>query len=147
MSGGNPVGTAPSLLTEEDKTGIYTDMKRIETIKNKEFLYLLADVKEEVMKIYGDKVNQLILFGSYARDEQDPESDIDIMILVNGSEEELKKNSPLVADIMAELSMKHEKLISLTQVPYQRYREYLDVLPYYQNVHNEGVEIYGKKTA
>ena len=122
-------------------------MKTIEIIKNKEFLALLTDVKEEVIKICGDKLSQLILFGSYARNEPDPESDIDIMILVEGSEEELRRNRLLVADIMAELSMKHEELISLTQVPYNRYREYLDVLPYYQNVYNEGVEIYGQKTA
>lgn len=122
-------------------------MKTIATIKNKEFLYILSDVKEEVIKVFGDKLRQLILFGSYARNEPDPESDIDIMILADESEEELRSNRPLVADIMAELSMKHEKLISLTQVPYSRYSEYLDVLPFYWNVYNEGVEIYGKKTA
>jgi len=69
------------------------------------------------------------------------------MILADESEEELRNSRPLVADIMAELSMKHEKLISITQVPYRRYSEYLDVLPFYRNVNNEGVEIYGKKTA
>lgn len=122
-------------------------MKTIETIKNKEFLGILADVKEEVIKLFGEKLRQLILFGSYARDESDPESDIDIMILADESEEELRSNRPLVADIMAELSMKHEILISITQVPYRRYSEYLDVLPFYRNVYNEGVEIYGKKTA
>jgi predicted nucleotidyltransferase len=122
-------------------------MKTIETIKSKDFLDLLFDVKEEIIKVFGDKLRQLVLFGSYARDEADPESDIDIMILAEESEEELRENRPLVADIMAELTMKHEKLISLTQVPYRRYNEYLDVLPFYRNVYNEGVEIYGKKTA
>ena len=122
-------------------------MKTISTIKNKEFLTVLSDVKAEVLKLFGDKLRQLILFGSYARNEQDNDSDIDIMILAEESEEELRKNRPLVADIIGELSMKHEKLISLTQVPYMRYREYLDVLPFYRNVHDEGVEIYGKKTA
>lgn len=122
-------------------------MKTIETINNKEFLDVLFDVKVKVLKVFGDRLKQLILFGSYARNEPDPESDIDIMILVEESEEELRGNRPLVADIMAELSMKHEKLISLTQVPYNRYSEYLDVLPFYRNVYNEGVEIYGKKTA
>jgi predicted nucleotidyltransferase len=122
-------------------------MKTITSITNKEFLNILADVKTEVIKIFGEKLRQLILFGSYARNEQDPESDIDIMILAEESEEELRKNRPLVANIIAELSMKHEKLISLMQVPYTRYNDYLDILPFYRNVYDEGVEIYGKKTA
>ncbi|MCP5107132.1 MAG: nucleotidyltransferase domain-containing protein [bacterium] len=122
-------------------------MKTINTIKNDEFLNILSDVKEEVINLFGDSLRQLILFGSYARNQQDPESDIDIMILAEESEDELRKNRPMVVDIMAELSMKHEKLISLTQVPYTRYNEYLDVLPFYRNVYDEGVEIYGKKTA
>lgn len=122
-------------------------MKTITTITNNEFLNILVDVKAEVIKLFGEKLRQLILFGSYARNEQDPESDIDIMILAEESEEELRKNRPLVANIIAELSMKHEKLISLTQVPYTRYHEYLDILPFYRNVYDEGVEIYGKKTA
>ncbi len=122
-------------------------MKTISTIKSKEFLRILSDVKVEVLKVFGDKLRQLILFGSYARNEQDNESDIDIMILAEESEVELRKNRPLVADIIAELTMKHEKLISITQVPYKRYHEYLDVLPFYRNVYEEGVEIYGKKSA
>lgn len=122
-------------------------MKTIETIKNKEFLEILSDVKLEVINLFGDKLKQLVLFGSYARNESDPESDIDIMILVDESEEELRSRRPLVTDIMAELSMKHDKLVSLTQVPYRRYNEYLDVLPFYRNIYREGIEIYGKKTA
>jgi predicted nucleotidyltransferase len=89
----------------------------------------------------------LILYGSYARNEQDPESDIDIMILVDENEEILRKYRRKVVDIMTELSLKYDKLISLTREPYSRYYEYLDVLPYFRNIYDEGVEIYGKKTA
>jgi len=124
-----------------------TIMKTINVIDNKEFLTILADVKVEVIKLFGEKLQQLVLFGSYARNEQDSESDVDIMILAEEGEDELRKNRPLVANIIAELSLKHEKLISLTQVPYTRYHEYLDILPFYRNVYDEGVEIYGKKTA
>lgn len=122
-------------------------MRSIKTIKDKEFLRILHEVKREIVKIFGNKLRHLILFGSYARDEQDTESDIDIMLLVEESEEELRRNRYLIVDIMAELSMKHDKLISLTQVPYNRYNEYIDVLPFYRNVYEEGVEIYGQKTA
>jgi predicted nucleotidyltransferase len=122
-------------------------MKPIDTIKSKPFLHVLDEVKEELIKIFGDKLRHLILYGSYARNEQDPESDIDIMILVEESEEALRKYRYIVSDVMAELSLKHDKLISLIEIPYTRYNEYLDVLPFYRNVYDEGIEIYGRKTA
>lgn len=122
-------------------------MKTISTIDDPRLLALLIDVKEETVKIFGDRLKQLILFGSYARDEQDPESDIDIMILVQETEQGLRQYKYIIADIMGELSLKYEKLISLIEVPYNRYTRYLDVLPFYRNVRDEGVEIYGRDAA
>ena len=122
-------------------------MKTISTIADPRLLAILIDVREETVKIFGDRLKQLILFGSYARDEQDPESDIDIMILVQETEKRLRTYKYIIADIMGELSLKYEKLISLIEVPYNRYTRYLDVLPFYRNVHDEGVEIYGRDAA
>ncbi len=119
-------------------------MKSLNTIDDKKLFTILLDVKYEIKKIFGDKLVQLILFGSYARDQHEPGSDIDIMILVQESEEKLRKYKYVIADIMAELSLKHEKLISLIEIPYNRFIHYLDVLPFYKTVHDEGVEIYGK---
>lgn len=123
-------------------------MKPIDAIKGEPFLNVLLDeVTEEVLKIFGEKLRHLILYGSYARNEQDPESDIDIMILVDESEEETIVSRNIVRNIIADLSLKHDRLISVIEVPYKRFNEYLDVLPFYKNVYNEGVEIYGKKAA
>ena len=122
-------------------------MKDIETIKDKRFLAILAEVKEEVLKLYGDKLEQLILYGSYARNEQDPGSDIDIMILIDGDEVALRKYRHKIVDIMTDLSLKYDTFISLTKETFSRYNEYLDVLPYFRNIYNEGIEIYGKKAA
>jgi len=122
-------------------------MKSIKTIKDKRFLAILSEVKEEVLKLYGDKLEQLILYGSYARNEQEPESDIDIMILVDEDEAALRKYRDKIVDIMTNLSLKYDTFISLTKETVSRYNEYLDILPYFKNVYNEGIEIYGKKAA
>ena len=87
------------------------------------------------------------LYGSWARDEQNSESDIDIMILVDETEAALKGYRHKIVDIMTDLSLKHDTVISFTRESNSRYNEYLDVLPFYQNIYNEGIEIYGKKTA
>ncbi len=122
-------------------------MKNIETIKDKRFRAILSDVEKEVLKLFGNKLKQLILYGSYARNQQDPESDIDIMILVDENENILRKYNYKIADIMTDLSLKYDTFISLTEETYNRYNEYLDVLPFFSNIYNEGIEIYGKKTA
>jgi predicted nucleotidyltransferase len=122
-------------------------MKSIETIKDKRFLAILSEVKEEILKLYGDKLEQLILYGSYARNEQEPESDIDIMIFWDEDEAALRKYRDKIVDIMTNLSLKYDTFISLTKETVSRYNEYLDALPYFKNVYNEGIEIYGKKAA
>lgn len=119
-------------------------MKSIETIKDKRFLTILHEVKEEVLKLFGEKLSQLILYGSYARNEHDPESDIDIMILVDESETKLREYRSKIVDIMTDLSLKYDTIISFNRQTSKRYNDYLDVLPLFQNIHNEGVEIYGK---
>lgn len=121
-------------------------MKRFENIPSRRFRSILADVKIEVLKLFGKRLRQLILYGSYARNEQEPDSDIDIMLLVDESDSALRKYTYQIANIMTNLSLKHNIFISITEETFKRYYEYLDVLPFYRNIYNEGIEIYGKET-
>lgn len=50
---------------------------------------LLADYLAEIQKIYGLHLKSVILYGSYARGDYTPESDVDIMILVDLPDDEL----------------------------------------------------------
>lgn len=50
---------------------------------------LIKQYVEEVRKIYGVHVRQINLYGSYARGDFRPDSDVDIMILVDMSDLEL----------------------------------------------------------
>lgn len=122
-------------------------MKNIDTIKDERFRAILSEVETEIKKLFGTKLKQLILYGSYARNQQDPESDIDIMILVDENENTLRKYNYKIADIMTHLSLKHDTFISLTDETYSRYNDYLDILPFFHNIAAEGIEIYGQKTA
>ena len=51
---------------------------------------LIEQYVEAVKKIYGSHVRQIILYGSYARGDFQSDSDVDIMILVDMSDFELK---------------------------------------------------------
>jgi predicted nucleotidyltransferase len=46
---------------------------------------ILRELKKGLVQIYGDQLNAVYLFGSFARGEGKlPDSDIDVMIVLNG---------------------------------------------------------------
>jgi uncharacterized protein len=45
---------------------------------------VLAIVREEVPKLYGERLKRLMLYGSRARGDEHAESDYDILVLVSG---------------------------------------------------------------
>ncbi len=119
-------------------------MKDVSIIKDEKILKILFELKKIMQKLFGNKLREIILYGSYARGEQDNESDIDIMILVDENEENLRKYRYKIADIMGELSLKNDTLISITEATYKQYNEYLEILSFYKNIYYEGIEIYGR---
>jgi type I restriction enzyme S subunit len=44
---------------------------------------LLAEFKRELERIYGDRLKGVFLYGSRARGETDPESDVDVLIVLD----------------------------------------------------------------
>ena len=44
---------------------------------------LLAEVRAGLSAIYGDRLRGMYLYGSYARGEQDAESDVDVLVVLN----------------------------------------------------------------
>ena len=52
---------------------------------------LLKQYVETIRKIYGSHLRQVILYGSYARGDYNSESDIDIMILLDLSDIDIKE--------------------------------------------------------
>ena len=49
----------------------------------------LADFQRRLLALFPNEISQLILFGSYARGEAAPDSDVDVMVVVKWNEERL----------------------------------------------------------
>jgi len=63
---------------------------------------LLNELKQGLELIYGDQLQGVYLFGSYARGEQDSESDLDILIILDDFERystEVKRTGELVSNL------------------------------------------------
>ncbi len=55
----------------------------------------LDDFQRRLLELFPNEINQLILYGSYARGEATPDSDVDVMVVVKWSEERLSDGAIL----------------------------------------------------
>jgi len=92
--------------------------------------------------ILGDKLRRIILYGSYARGDFNNESDVDIMILADINNDEAHYYDEKICEITSELGIANNIMISAYLKNKKAFDESLPILPFYQNVLEEGVEIY-----
>lgn len=104
---------------------------------------VLAELEKHLRIIYGDKLKKIVLYGSYARNDQDSDSDMDIMVLLDMSEQEIKKRHDQVLDLIVELTTRYGVVVSIIGNNHDYFYEWLETLPFFKNVYSEGVEIYG----
>lgn len=101
-------------------------------------------LEEFVMTIkpyLGNEIQSIVLYGSYARGDFNAQSDLDIMILVGSSENDIKKYENNVYDCAFELELKYGKVISPVIKNQQFFEYWSDTLPFYKNIVKEGVKI------
>lgn len=101
------------------------------------------NVVDAVVELLEDKIEKIILYGSYARNDFDIESDIDIMIILNCSQEEVKQYRKQVCKIASRIGLEHDIEVSLLLRDKSSFENGLNILPFYQNVQREGVTLYG----
>lgn len=119
-------------------------MKNISAIKNTFTLQVVEDIKREISAAMGDELKEIILYGSYARNDQTDDSDIDIVVLLDGDISNKPAIREKLADIKVDLSLKYDVVISIIIKKYNQYLKNRDFVPFYSNIYNEGVEIYGR---
>lgn len=111
-------------------------------MQDKKIRAMLMEMSELLEKVYKDKLKAVILYGSMARGTATEESDVDVMILVDGTEQELRKFEDSLSDISTDISLKYYKVLSIIDVSYQEYDKWKTVSPFYKNVSQEGVILY-----
>ncbi|MGY3666923.1 MAG: nucleotidyltransferase domain-containing protein [Roseburia sp. 1XD42-69] len=104
---------------------------------------LLGQYVEEVKTIYGERLKSVILYGSYARGDFRPDSDIDIMILVDLADMEIEKYSKQLSWSTYDFNEEHDTDIKPIAKSNTHFKKWLGIHPFYTNVQKEGVELYG----
>lgn len=103
---------------------------------------LLQQYVEDVHMIYGQRLKAVILYGSYARGDFRPESDIDIMILVDLTDEEIKEKGHALSDLTFDYNFDNNLGIMPIVKNQEHFNKWLRAYPFYNNVKKEGIELY-----
>ncbi|MBQ9521480.1 MAG: nucleotidyltransferase domain-containing protein [Oscillospiraceae bacterium] len=109
-----------------------------------------AQVQETVRQLHDGmtilfpgEVMDVILYGSYARGEAQPGSDLDVMVLLDTSREDIAKRKWDISGVGFELSLDCGVMVSLFVENRTFFQTFLPALPFFQNVSKEGIRFYG----
>lgn len=99
---------------------------------------LLVEFKIALKKIYGGRLRDLILYGSWAREDAREDSDIDLAIVLKGRVWPGREIDALI-ELITDLNLKYSALISIYPVSE---RDYLKTeSPLLLNIQKEGIRI------
>ena len=102
---------------------------------------IMQDFAKSVRKILGNSLDSVIVYGSYARGDYSELSDVDVMLLVFLGEEDIKKISDQISDLAFDFMMKYGVDISPVITNTDHFNYWVDNLPFYRNVRDEGVRL------
>jgi predicted nucleotidyltransferase len=94
----------------------------------------------EAKKIYGITLRNVILYGSCARGDFEQDSDIDIMVLLDVSQEDINEERKKILDVSDRLDLTYDVVLAPVFQSYQIFEQYVAVSKFYQNIQREGVQ-------
>lgn len=99
---------------------------------------LLIKLKQALINLYGERLIQIILFGSVARGKPSPDSDVDVLVVLKGSVDqwvEIERTSKIID----ELSLQTDELINCIFMDENHFQYGSDLL--LRNIRQEGIVI------
>jgi predicted nucleotidyltransferase len=94
--------------------------------------------KDKLQEVYGNRLIAVILYGSYARDEANEESDIDLLILLKDISD-FWKEVHQISEIESEVLELLDYQVLISAIPARAEDFYRKQLPIFMNVKKEGV--------
>ena len=102
---------------------------------------IIRELCSEISHLFPDEKMEVILFGSYARGDPEEGSDVDVMLLVDSSREEIAKKNWQVGDAAGEILINRGILISPIVENRSFFNNNVKTIPLFKNVAQEGIHI------
>ncbi|MHC4865862.1 MAG: nucleotidyltransferase domain-containing protein [Planctomycetota bacterium] len=96
----------------------------------------LEDFKENLKGLYGERLKDVILYGSWARGKATEDSDIDLAVVLTGPVVAGREIDRMI-DIITEINLKYGTLISVYPVSEKDYNSVNS--PWLLNIRRDGV--------
>jgi len=109
--------------------------------RNEKLDSLLLEVEKKLRESFGEKVIKIILFGSYARNSFNEESDLDILVIVDDENLESYKNKRI--ELTNYYLSEKNILLSIIIERASTLERFKNHSPFLINVNKEGKVIYG----
>lgn len=93
-----------------------------------------------LVRIYGELLESIVLFGSTARGTDTEESDVDIALFVRARVP--KKMEEQTLDLAVDLGLSCNRVLSVISIDLGRYEEWKAALPFYRSIEKEGVVLW-----
>jgi len=99
---------------------------------------LLEEFKRRLETLYGNRLVQVILYGSYARGDFTDESDVDLLVILRGEVLPGKEIDRMI-DIITDINLKYGMLLSVYPISEDDFKRVNS--PLLINIRREGIKI------
>jgi len=99
---------------------------------------ILHELKQGLKELYGDRLVKLILFGSHARGEANPDSDIDLLIVLKNNISQFQEIRNM-SELRVRMLLEHDELVSIIPMSEEDFRTRNVAL--LRNIRKEGIEL------
>lgn len=108
---------------------------------------ILCEFRNKTKSIMGDSLKQMILYGSYARGDYGDNSDMDIMVLTELTDDRIIQIEDEIFDVAYDIELEYGVPISVNIKNEKHFKNWVNSLPYYSNIQKEGIIIASKEEA
>lgn len=97
---------------------------------------ILTRVKQKFQEVYQDNLMSLVLFGSQARGDAKPDSDIDVLVVLKEKNTQDDRHKKMI-DFISDLCIEYGVLVSCVYVSESQFKQ--EKSPLLLNIHQEGI--------
>lgn len=101
---------------------------------------IIQELVVGILEVMQDKAVKIILYGSTARGTREPESDVDVALIMNGiltSETEDK-----LSDFIVDMNLKYDRVFSVIDIDINHFSQWENAIPFYKNMNKEGIVLW-----
>ena len=101
---------------------------------------MAEELVSALREIMGAQISAIVLYGSVARGEEQPGSDIDIALILR--EPMTKAQREQMISRLVDLEWKYGPVFSVNDIQQSLFEEWGELLPYYRSIRREGVVLW-----